>query len=373
MVRLNVMPGRRWLTGCALAVLLLTLGLDETHCTLLLGVEPPAHPLAHVKYASAPTHTDTTTDTIATTAAPLVQPVSEGFAKVSTPVQHADLIETQISDNINRMQTFDQRTSAPHVSDEDIEKVFKDFKVLKSASSDSQLKQQSLASLPVRQMSAKDQARCAAVINNISLYRRMPTISFEVHPMAYQYYVSHPDVAVAVWRNLQVTKMNLWQTGADDYECDDKAGTLAIVDYLYRSPGLQIVYCDGDFASPFISKPIHASGIFALKTEFKPQPDGRFFVVHTADVFISFPSTTIETAAKLISPISNMIADRNFREVSLFVHTMSKAMQTQPGWIEQMCSKLEGVLPQRKEEMLQLTANVYADEQKRLTQLSMSR
>jgi hypothetical protein len=339
----------------------------------LLAYEPPLKPApieeAFLLPVPVPGALPTTTNAQPATGSAPVTPA--GVAKVtnSSPATSED-IQRQISENVNRMQTFDQKHLGDTVSDEELQRVFKDFKIQKAASSDATTRQQAVRELPFRQMSQKDQMRCQQVLSKVSLYRHMPTISFEVDPQAYQYFVSHPDVAVAIWRGLGVTKMNLYQTGPQEYECDDKAGTQAVVDYLFRGNGVQVVYVDGDFASPFLNKPIHGSAIFALKSELKPQADGRFFVTHTADVFISFPSTAIETAAKLISPISNVIADRNFREVSLFVHTMSKAMQNQPSWIEQMANKMDGVLPDRKAELISLTATVYNDERRRQQSLT---
>lgn len=84
-------------------------------------------------------------------------------------------------------------------------------------------------------------------------------------------------------------------------------------------------------------------------------------VTHQLDMYVSFPSPTIGAIARLISPVSNRIADRNFEEISLFVEMMSLAMTRQPGWIEGITKKTDGIQPETTEEFLKLTAEVYVD------------
>ena len=98
-----------------------------------------------------------------------------------------------------------------------------------------------------------------------------------------------------------------------------------------------------------------------LQPEFKEND----LIVHRFDLFVSFPSQTVETIAKVISPISNRIADRNFEEVSLFVEMMNRGMALQPGWVEQVAQKLEGVSPNRPDELLELTAAIYVEANRR--------
>ena len=79
-------------------------------------------------------------------------------------------------------------------------------------------------------------------------------------------------------------------------------------------------------------------------------------------MFVSFPSQPIDITAKVISPLSHAMADRNFREVSLWVAMMNVGMLQQPDWIEQLAGKMDGVLEIRRGQLLKLAlqANVAA-------------
>ncbi|MCH7988549.1 MAG: hypothetical protein IID46_05270, partial [Planctomycetes bacterium] len=114
-----------------------------------------------------------------------------------------------------------------------------------------------------------------------------------------------------------------------------------------------------------INKPLQADALIHLKTHFLKAADGRPQARHRAWMYVTFSSKTVETAAKLISPVSNYIIDRNFQEISLFLNLMSMSMARQPGWVENIASKLEGVEKTRRKELLDLTKDVYISSRNR--------
>jgi len=126
-----------------------------------------------------------------------------------------------------------------------------------------------------------------------------------------------------------------------------------------------IVLCEGVYKSPFLAKPINATALLHIETMYERRADQKTYVRHGGHLFVNFPSQTVDTAAKIVSPVSNLIIDRNFHEVSLFLHMMSLAMARQPGWVEHIAGKLEGVLEIRKGQLLDVTAKVYVGTHKR--------
>ncbi len=162
-----------------------------------------------------------------------------------------------------------------------------------------------------------------------------------------------------------VSKLQMFQTGEFEYEADARDGTVGVITILSRTPTACLIHCSGMFQSPVLSKPIQARAILHVRTSFEVNAEGQQLVTHTADMFVSFPSQTVETVAKAMAPISNKITDKNFEEISLFVRMMQLAMSQQPGWVEQMATKLDGVIAGRTDQLLQVTAQCYIDEKKR--------
>ena len=224
---------------------------------------------------------------------------------------------------------------------------------------------EALQMLPLAQLPAASQLVAQGVVNNSSLYRRLPTIRCQVDHRIYRFFSDHPDVAVSLWRAMGVSKLQMFQTGEFEYEANAQDGTVGVITILSRTPTDCLLHCNGMFQSPLLGKPIQAQAIMHVRISFEVTPDGKQLVTHNADMFVSFPSQTIETVAKAMAPISHKITDKNFEEITLFVRMMQLAMTQQPGWVEQMAGKLDGVLAGRTDALLEVTAQCYIDEKKR--------
>ncbi|HTI49966.1 MAG TPA: hypothetical protein VL475_03405, partial [Planctomycetaceae bacterium] len=134
---------------------------------------------------------------------------------------------------------------------------------------------------------------------------------------------------------------------------------------LHAGPEKSLVACDGIYKSPMFTKPIEARSLLLLQTSFFREADGTIYVTHRADLFVEFPSQTIDVVAKIFSPLTVSMTDRTFAEVSVFLKMMSLAMSGRPDWVEQIAAKMEGVPEIRKSQVLELTTQVYTAAQKR--------
>ncbi len=240
---------------------------------------------------------------------------------------------------------------------------------LGKGSSQRSSRKKAIDALPLNRLAAPELARARKVLADISLYRELPTLAFPVHPEVYEFFAAHPDVAVSIWRVMGISKFEMWQTDRWQYEADAGDGTTGIIDVLYKDRGQALVVCDGVFTSPLLSKPLEAHALLHLKFNFVRTRDGETYVKHHVTMFAAFPSQAVGAAAKVISPVSNMIIDRNFEEISLFLHMMSLAMARQPGWMEQVARRMEGVLDERRVELRKLTARVYVEARRREAEL----
>lgn len=241
------------------------------------------------------------------------------------------------------------------------------IQVLRKGNSSSSARKSATSRVPLAYMTPSNRQRAESILDETSLFRELPLLSFECEPAVYRFFTTHPDVAVSIWQVLRISQFQMWQTGPNEYEADAGDGTVGTVDVLYRGQDEQVILCEGALSSPILPQNIRASALMHLRSSFAPGPDGRPRVTSHLCLFVSFPSQTVETAAKIMSPLGNAIIDRNFSEVSLFVCMMSLAMQRQPGWVEQLSDRLENVLEIRKSQLVQLTAETYAGAPRRET------
>ena len=237
--------------------------------------------------------------------------------------------------------------------------------VVKHGTSVSAVRKQAVAELGLERLTPDAQRKSQALLKNVGMFRRLPTISFECDPAVYEYFLKNPDVAVATWRAMDISQFQLNSTGADRYHADAGDGSVGELELLLHTPSDTMIHCDGAFKSPLLPKPIVARSLMRVQTSFAKEQDGRIIGTHSGDVFVEFPSQAIETAARVIAPVSHSIADRNFKQMTLYVHLMSQAMVKNPGWIEQTGHKLDGISEERKREFLEVSARSCGEARRR--------
>lgn len=209
--------------------------------------------------------------------------------------------------------------------------------------------------LPLDRLTEDQRKSVERVIRSPGMYRRFPTITFPVQPDVYQFLLTHPDVAVSTWRAMEISKFQLSETAPDCYSADAGDGSVGTVELLHQTAEETLIYTTGSFKSPVLTKPIEANSVMRVRTSFTRESDGRIFATHHGDMFVEFPSQTVDTVARIIAPVSHLIADRNFRQLSLYVHLMSKMIEEHPGWANGMGQRLDGIPETRRREFVDLT------------------
>ncbi len=238
--------------------------------------------------------------------------------------------------------------------------------LLSKGSSTRFAKRSVLSQLPLNKLTPANRINAEYVLKDISMFRVLPKIQFDVNHAAYAFFIAHPDVVVSIWRDMKISDFQMWQTGPTSFEIDAGDGTIGTLEVIHQTPTETMVLCSGVYKSPLLAKPIAAKALLYLESEYHPgNGQVKTSVCHQATMYVSFPSQTIEMAAKILAPVSNVILDRNFKEISIFMHMMSLAMERQPGWVERVTNRLEGVLPVRRPQLLKVAARVYIDGQQR--------
>jgi hypothetical protein len=242
--------------------------------------------------------------------------------------------------------------------------LYRDLTVVRTGSSSAAIRKQALAELPLDELSPAARAKAQRVLQNMGLFRRLPTLAFDVEPSVYHYLLQHPDVAVSTWRAMDISKFELKQVGPNRYHADAGDGSVGDIEVWRSTPDDTLIYCDGAFKSPLVTKPIVARSIMRLRTRMVNAAGEPPRAECSGEVYVEFPSQAVETIAKVISPISHSIADRNFKQLSLYAHLMSQAMTRQPGWVRQLADRMDADAEQRAA-LLQLGEQVHLTAQRR--------
>lgn len=240
-----------------------------------------------------------------------------------------------------------------------IEEIRKRAVIVEEGTSSSAERRTAVDAVPLGSLSAESRKRVESVLDELSMFRKLPTIAVPADPQLYDYFVVNPDVAVSIWRAMQISTFEMTATGPGMYDASLEDGTEGTVELLYRTPREAVVFCDGSYKPGPLLRPVTAQAVLHLRTEFGRRRDGTLAVRHRLNMFVAFPSQTVETAAKLVSPVSNMLIDRNFRELSLFLHMMTLLSEQRPGTVDALAMKLEGVTETQRESLREVSAAVH--------------
>ena len=115
-----------------------------------------------------------------------------------------------------------------------------------------------------------------------------------------------------------------------------------------------VFVCQGRYHNPLLPRPMEASALIWFRAVYTPNAEGTHVVTQKADVFVRFPSSSVSVIAKILTPVLHSLMDRNLFEISLYGSMMSRAVRDEPQWVVQVAQQMEGVLPQRKGELIEV-------------------
>ena len=232
-------------------------------------------------------------------------------------------------------------------------------KTIHRGTSSNESKLQAISELPMDKLTVEQQSEVHALLDSLSLYRQLSTVSVRTEPEVQEYFLKHPDLAVSFWRSMEISKFHLVETAPGEYACDDNAGTQGTASVLYQDQSQSLAICQGTVKSPLYPGSIQASALLHLQHDSVLGEDGNTWCRDRVRMFVSIPSQAVQAAAQLFSPLTNMILDRNLQEVAVFLAVMDGAMARQPGWVEQFSFRVEDMTPEDRDELLDVTAKVF--------------
>ena len=228
------------------------------------------------------------------------------------------------------------------------------IRIVSKGESSSDLQKKTVASIPLHAMAPASRQRAKKIMDDCSQFRRLPSLQYSIDEPMYRYLLQHPDVAVSTWRVMGISRFEMWQTGPMEYEAKAVDGSEGIADILYQDANQMVFVCEGTYHNVLLPKPLEASALIWFRATYTPAADGTHTVSQKADVFVKFPSSAFSTVAKMLTPVTNGMMDRNLFEVSLYSSMMSRAVRDEPEWVIQVADQMEGVLPQRRGELIEV-------------------
>jgi hypothetical protein len=206
-------------------------------------------------------------------------------------------------------------------------------------------------SIPFDKLDAASRSKINTVLNNASIYRRMPTRTVNCDPDLYLFLVRHPDVVVNIWEILGVAQMQLRQTDVDSFHINEAEGTAASMEYLYHSSNQQIIYGKWTYTGPLLARKINGHCLAMLRSSYVKEANGKYYITAQMDGFISIESGGAELIARTLQPLMVKNVDNNFIQTVAFLGSLSKTAEVNPQGMVRLADRLTHVQPATRQQL----------------------
>jgi hypothetical protein len=211
-----------------------------------------------------------------------------------------------------------------------------------------QQRQEAVDALPLEELPQQIRARIAPLIGPQGIHRRLSTEVLRCDPQIYQFLVDEPDVTVAIWRALGISRLELRRLADDQFEVRDRKGLHGRIEFLHRGAGRRLIWFEGDYRNPLTGRPIAATVLVLLRSAAIRETDGHDYVVHRLDAFLKLDSEAAELFLRILEPFTASQANRNFSQIGNFLAVMSALGSRHPQWALKLADRLENVAPEQR-------------------------
>lgn len=223
------------------------------------------------------------------------------------------------------------------------------------------MRQDAQRNVPTQRLTPQGRALAQKVMDDVTVFRRLPTQSFECDAEMYRFLLSNPDMVVNMWEVMDVTKVAVSRTGQSSFKLNDGNGTVVDAYYLYRTPQQVVLYCDGVYSGSFFPRPLKGRCLMSVRSVEYRNQEGRAVVQCKLDTFLQIDNIGIELFARTFHNTIGGIADHNFREITGFVSSVSQAAETSPENLEDIASKCRRVPQPVTLQFVDITRRIHSD------------
>lgn len=212
-----------------------------------------------------------------------------------------------------------------------------------------------IRTVPLDKLPADVRPKIAAVLNDTSLFRRLPVQVVDCEPELFSFMEGNPDVIVNIWQLMGVTNVKLDRIDGNRFRCSDGDGTTASAEIVLRNRDTEIIYAEGLYEGPLFPRQVRGQCVGVLKSASQRETNGRYYVTVRLDTFLHVDNVGVELLAKIFQGVVGRTIDHNFEETVGFLGSVSRTAETNPRGMERLAAKLNRVEPTRRQEFVALT------------------
>ncbi|MBI1246754.1 hypothetical protein GC197_02780 [bacterium] len=220
-------------------------------------------------------------------------------------------------------------------------------------------KKDALRQIPFTKLHPQDQNRVANVVQDPSIFRRLPVQVIPCDPELYSFLVTYPEVVVNIWELMGISTVDVKRLSPTTFHANDGAGTVSKVDIVYADGQTSVFFAQGYYEGPLAPTRIMANCVLVLRSGITKAAEGKSFISNRLDVFVRFENRGADLLARTLHPLIGKTADYNFAETSSFIGKISKnAEENLPG-MKSLVGRLQKVDPTVRDQLSDLVTRVH--------------
>ena len=219
-------------------------------------------------------------------------------------------------------------------------------------------RQDAIDSIPMDRLTPSGRARVVWVLENTSVFRRLPIRVIPCDPDLYLFLVQHPDVVVNIWELFGASHLTVRRTAADAYQVTDDVGTSGTLQFLYRSREVHVAYIDGTYTGKLFGHHVRGRGIVVLRSAYIRDSGSRCYVTSRLDAFMNIEPGGAEFLTKTFQPLVGKVADMNFIQTADFLGSLSRTAEVTQHGMQRLASRLQKVPPDVRQRFAELTEQI---------------
>jgi hypothetical protein len=221
-------------------------------------------------------------------------------------------------------------------------------------SSSRESREQALQAIPLGNLTPQAIAKLKPVLDDPTIFRRMPVQSIVCDPEMFTFIVRQPEVLVEIWQVMGMTRVTIGRTGPFTFAGEDGAGTTCRCELVLGSEKIHVYYTEGDYEGGLINRKLDGRCVCIIHSQSAVGENGQPLVTANMDIFLKLDNIGADLIAKTISPLVVKTADYNYIESLRFVSQLSSAAQRNPQAVEQLAARLEGLRPDVRNRFVQV-------------------
>jgi len=199
--------------------------------------------------------------------------------------------------------------------------------------------------LPMDQVSPHAREGVAEIIRDSNFHRRGKPETFPCNPRVYMKLLNEPALTLALWQDLGPTPAKLRQIAPGKYQGNDGAGTNATWEFVLRSPRLNVLLCDLDYASPRGNARLNGRIVMVVRSGYFREVNGDFWVQQDLEAFVKIDSRGWKAVAVTLKPLIEKLLEEQVHEAGLYVSLMGRLVEAYPDWAASI-TKSQAQLPE---------------------------